>query len=191
MPEPNFSLEVPSLARLPAYMEALARGWSPNNIRDVSAEQLEAIRVDPPRFVASLLEQSGTIRMPNGSEVPKLPSRMRWMWDGEFCGSIGLRWQPGTDALPEYVLGHIGFAVVPWKRGRGYSARALRLMLPEARAVGLARIELTTEPGNIASQRTIESNGGRLVSEFVNPLYGPQPKLRYVIDLANDHSSRH
>jgi hypothetical protein len=29
------------------------------------------------------------------------------------------------------------------------------------------------------------------VSEFVNPLYGPQPKLRYVIELANDHSSRH
>ena len=55
------------------------------------------------------------------------------MWDGEFCGSIGFRWQPGTSTLPPYVLGHIGYAVVPWKRGRGYATQALALLLPEAR----------------------------------------------------------
>jgi predicted acetyltransferase len=59
----------------------------------------------------------------------------------------------------------------------------LALMLPEARAVGLERVEITTEPDNFASRRTIERNGGRLVGEFVNPIYGPEPKLRYVIDL--------
>jgi predicted acetyltransferase len=189
MPEPNFSLEVPSLACLPAYTQALARGWSPNNIRDVSAEQLEAIRVDPPRFVASLLEQSGTIRMPNGSEVPKLPSRMRWMWDGEFCGSIGLRWQPGTDALPEYVL---GISASRWCRGSTIAAMPRTpcgSCCPRRGPLALSRAD--DGAGEYRLRLTIESNGGRLVSEFVNPLYGPQPKLRYVIDLANDHSSRH
>jgi len=41
------------------------------------------------------------------------------MWDDEFAGSIGFRWQPGTSALPPHCLGHIGYAVVPWKQGRG------------------------------------------------------------------------
>jgi predicted acetyltransferase len=184
----HFTLETPSLARLPAYAEALERGWSPNNVRDVSGEQLALIRADAAGFIASLLSQRGTITLPDGSQVPKLPSRTSWMWDGEFCGSIGLRWQPDTDALPPHVLGHIGFAVVPWKRGHGYAGRALSLMLPEARVVGLNHVEITTEPDNFASRRTIERNGGRLMGEFVNPIYGPEPKLRYVIDLADASS---
>ena len=28
--------------------------------------------------------------------MPRLPSYRLWMWDGEFAGSISLRWQPGT-----------------------------------------------------------------------------------------------
>ena len=27
----------------------------------------------------------------------------RWLWDGEFAGQIGLRWQAGTDALPAKI----------------------------------------------------------------------------------------
>ncbi len=175
----------PSLAHLPGYAEALARGWSPNNVRDVSAEQLDAIRKDREAFVAELLSQAGTVRLPDGTEVQKLPNRVRWMWDGAFAGQIGLRWQPGTDALPDHVLGHIGFAVVPWKRRQGYATRALAAMLPMARDVGLKRVEITTDADNRASQRVIEANGGRLIGAFVNPQFGSEPKLRYVIDLAD------
>jgi predicted acetyltransferase len=179
-----FQLLEPSLAHLSGYADALARGWSPNNVRDVSAEQLAAIRVDREAFVAELLSQTGTVRLPDGTEVPKLPSHVRWMWDGAFAGHIGLRWQAGTDALPDYVLGHIGFAVVPWKRRRGYATRALAMMLPVAREVGLKRVEITTDTDNRASQRVIEANGGRLIGEFRNPRFGTKPKLRYVVDIA-------
>jgi predicted acetyltransferase len=174
----------PNLEGLSAYTEALARGWSPNNIRDVSREQLDAIGADRQRFVAELLSQAGTVRLPDGSEIPKLPNRVRWLWDGEFAGHIGLRWQAGTDALPDYVLGHIGFAVVPWKRRRGYATEALAQMLPVAREVGLKQVQITTDTNNLASQRVIEANGGRLVGESINPRFGTEPKLRYVIDLA-------
>ncbi len=56
-------------------------------------------------------------------------------------------------------------------------------MLGEARSAGLARLQITTDPDNRASQRIIEINGGRLVEEFVNERYGPGLRLRYVIDL--------
>ena len=75
---------------------------------------------------------------------------------------------------------------MPWKRRRGYATEALARMLPVARDVGLKRVEITTDTSNTASQRVIEANGGRLLGEFVNPRFGTQPKLRYVIDLAGE-----
>jgi predicted acetyltransferase len=179
----TMQLVEPALEHLTSYAAALATGWSPNNVTNVSAEQLAAIREDPAAFIAGLTRQGGTIALPDGTEVPKLPFIARWMWDGDFCGSISLRWQAGTDALPLHVLGHIGYAVVPWKRGRGYASKALRQILVEARAGGLDRLEITTDPDNIASQRVIEKNGGRYLDTFVNESFGPEPHLRYVVDL--------
>ena len=120
----------------------------------------------------------------DGTSVPRLPGYRRWMWDGEFCGSIGLRWQRGTEALPPYCLGHIGYAVVPWKRQRGYATQALREVLRDAAVEGLRYVELTTEPDNLVSQRVIETNGGVFVEEFTAPPgLGSKRGLRYRIAL--------
>jgi predicted acetyltransferase len=81
------------------------------------------------------------------------------------------------------VLGHIGYAVVRWKRGRGYATQALREILLEAKAVGLGRVEITTDPDNTASQRVIERNGGKYIDTYVNEHFGPEPHLRYVVEL--------
>lgn len=106
------------------------------------------------------------------------------MWDGEFCGSIGLRWQPGSSELPPYVLGHIGYAVVPCKRGRGYATRALQLLLPQAKLEGLDYVTITTQPDNVASQRVIRANGGVLIGAFrESEQYGGYEALRFRIDL--------
>jgi len=125
------------------------------------------------------------ITLPDGPTVPRLPGFRRWLWDGEFCGSIGLRWQPGTTALPPHCLGHIGYGVVPWKQGRGYAKAALGQLLPEAKAVGLPRVEITTDLDNTASQRVILAYGGVLVEQFNKPpQFGGGPGLRFRIALA-------
>ena len=109
------------------------------------------------------------------------------MWDGEFCGSIGFRWQRGTEALPPFCLGHIGYAVVPWKQRRGYATLALREMLHAARAEGLRYVEIDTAVTNIASQRVIETNAGVLVEEFITPAaLGSICESRYRVYLRKD-----
>ncbi len=182
-------LLVPALAQLDAYADALRRGWSPDNVRlEVAArEELARISADPAAFVASMEDReakAGPITLPDGSQVARLPGYRRWMWDGDFCGSIGFRWQPGTTALPAHCLGHIGYAVVPWKRQRGHATRALALLLPEARKEGLDHVELTADLDNLPSQRVITANGGVLVKRFrKEPAYGDAEALLFRIAL--------
>ena len=183
-------LLVPAIPELDSYADALRRGdFFPDNIRrEVSArEELAKIAADPAAFVASLDDReakAGPVTLPDGSTVKRLPGYRRWMWDDGFCGSIGFRWQPGTSALPPYVLGHIGYAVVPAKRGRGYATKALAMLLPEARKEGLDYVELTTDADNIPSQKVITSNGGTLVERFdKGDAYGGGETLRWRIVL--------
>jgi predicted acetyltransferase len=186
----------PSEPHLPGYVAALERGWSPDNVRGAQAakEELERIEADPAAFLASQVDREAKgppVTLPDGSQVARLPGYRRWIWDGEFCGVIGLRWQPGTNALPEHCLGHVGYAVVPWKRGRGYATAALRALLPDVRRDGLAWIEITTDPTNVASQRVIVANGGRLVERFVKPpQFGSVDGLRFRIDLDEGEARR-
>jgi predicted acetyltransferase len=59
-------------------------------------------------------------------------------------------------------------------------------MLDEARAEGLAYVELTTDLDNPASQRVILANGGRVIEQFEKPAqYGSGlQSLRYRIVLS-------
>jgi predicted acetyltransferase len=179
----------PDLEHLPGFLSALERGWSPDNLRgaEASAEILVQAAEDPVALVGSMDDpeaKAGSIRLPDGSEVERIPGFHRWLWDGEFCGDIGFRWSPGTAELPPHVLGHIGYAVVAWKRGRGYASRALGLLLPEAAAMGMPWVELTTDADNIPSQKVILNNGGYLLERFRKPAaYGGAESLRYRIDL--------
>ena len=175
----------PGTQYLRGYIAALECGWSPDNLRGAVArvEELERIAADPERFLASQVDREATgepIVLLDGSTVPRLPGYCRWIWDGEFCGVIGFRWKPGTEALPPHCLGHIGYSIVPWKRGRGYATRALRELLPEAAAEGLRYVEICAEADNMASRRVIELNGGVLVEEFVTlPSLGSRLEVRY------------
>jgi predicted acetyltransferase len=179
----------PTLAHLPQYVEALKRGWHGDNTRGADAikDDLVAIEEDAARFVAlqTDLEAKGPgFTLPDGTVVPRIPGYRRWIWDGEFCGIIGFRWQDGTHELPPTCLGHIGYSVVPWKRRRGYATAALGMILRDAPKRGLKYVEITTDPDNLGSQRVIVANGGVLHERFTKTAHhGGTEGLRYRIHL--------
>jgi predicted acetyltransferase len=185
----NMQLVWPTLEHLPSVVAALKSGWSADNVRGAAAaaEELARIEADPAAYIASLVDRQATggpVTLPDGSRVQRIPGFRRWMWDGSFCGVIGFRWQPGTEDLPPHCLGHIGYAVVPWKRNRGFATQALRGTLPLAKAEGLRYVEVTTDPDNLASQRTILKARGVLHEAFTKPAsFGGTPGLRYRIAL--------
>jgi len=177
-------LVVPAAAYLDGYVDALERGWSPDNLRPERAnEELLAIGEDASRFLAGLTDREAKgdpVKLPDGSLAPRLPGYHLWMWDEGFCGSINFRWQRGTEELPPHVLGHIGYSVVPWRQRLGHATRALGLMRERVHAEGLRYADITCDEDNVASRKVIEANGGCAIARFRKPeSWGGKPSLRY------------
>jgi len=122
----------PAEPYLSSYVHALEEGWSPDNLRpEAAGEQLARIAEDRARFLTEQIDREAKgppVILPNGKAVQRLPGYSRWMWDGEFCGSISFRWQPGTADLP---------AVLPrahWLFGRRLETQ-IRIRNPSAEVV--------------------------------------------------------
>jgi RimJ/RimL family protein N-acetyltransferase len=73
----------------------------------------------------------------------------------ELLGSVAMR-------MLRFSTGHIGYWVAPAARGRGIATTALKTLSRWAvEDLGLKRLELMTDPENIASQRVAKKAGFR------------------------------
>jgi predicted acetyltransferase len=119
-----------------------------------------------------------------GENLPAsyVASTFLFAFDGpRIVGRVSLR--PELNDFLRRVGGHIGYAVVPEFRRRGYATAMLRQSLEIAhRDFGLDRVLLTCDDDNVGSIRTIEKNGGVLEGVITGPDLA-KPKRRYWIEL--------
>ena len=76
--------------------------------------------------------------------------------------------------------GHIGDGVRPSERRKGIATKMISLALKECRKLGINKVLMVCDKGNIGSAKSIENNGGILENEVVVDGVVEQ---RYWIDL--------
>lgn len=91
----------------------------------------------------------------------KVPQSTYWLYaDGRPVG-VGRIRHFLTDKLREEG-GHIGYAIAPDARGRGYGKILLRELMKEAGKLGIDRALITVNNDNAASIKVALANGGRI-----------------------------
>jgi predicted acetyltransferase len=125
-------------------------------VDDVDAQAL----VDPEAFGGYVARVLGERALVDGCGW-FVPMTTLWWVEGErFLGRLAIRHRL-TPAL-EKAGGHIGYDVRPSARRLGHATAMLSQALPVARSLGISEALVMCDRTNIASQRAIEANGGRL-----------------------------
>ena len=106
-------------------------------------------------FIKKLLGEAEGTFLPEGY----VPHTVYWLVDGKkWLGWLDIRHRLNKHL--EEVGGHIGYAIRPSERGKGYGNKILELALPEAKKLGIADVRITCNVDNIPSAKVIEKNGG-------------------------------
>lgn len=98
--------------------------------------------------------------------------------DGVVVGRSSIRFE--LDHFLRTFGGHIGYAVRPGFRRRGYATEILRQSVEVARARGISPVLVTCDDDNVGSRQVIESGGG-VLENVVAQNRGMPPKRRYWI----------
>lgn len=80
--------------------------------------------------------------------------------DAQLVGRVSIRHEL-NDHLRNFG-GHVGYAVGPQFRRRGYATEILRQSVARLAGLGVAQVLVTCDEGNTASVKTIEACGGVL-----------------------------
>jgi predicted acetyltransferase len=181
MMDDRAELVAPSLRHARSYVAALREGFRRGAQERASEQRIGQIEADFATYIEAVTDQTGSVRLPTGQIVPKVPFSVFWLVEGdEFIGETHLRRQ-----LNDYLLkegGHVGYGIRPARQRQGYGRLILALALEECRRLGLRRVLVTCLQDNVASARIIEANGGELENVIADPA-GRGPLRRYWITL--------
>ncbi len=168
-------LKAPSVEYRDSYLAALKEYTSTGQPFD------EGIRDPGKDFNFNNLLQDLKDESKGPTSNNQVPQTTLWIVDkGGYAGRVSLRHPLNADLLRRG--GNIWYGVIPSKRDRGYAKKALELILPKARALGLTKVLLTCDSTNIPSRKIIEENGGVLENEVANG-EGKPNILRFWIEL--------
>jgi predicted acetyltransferase len=84
--------------------------------------------------------------------------------DGKVLGAVNIRHRLNPNLLERG--GHIGYGIRPSERRKGYATQLLYLALQKAKGMGLDKVLVTCDRGNVGSAKTITNNKGVLESEI-------------------------
>ncbi|MFD0682572.1 MULTISPECIES: GNAT family N-acetyltransferase [unclassified Paenibacillus] len=118
---------------------------------------------DFPAMLQFLSEEAKEELLPEGW----VPASTYWLMDtaNKVVGAVNIRHR-----LNEKLLnsgGHIGYGICPSERRKGYATLLLSLALQQTAELGLQKVLVVCDKGNIGSERTILKNGGVFESEFI------------------------
>ncbi|SCG54242.1 GNAT family N-acetyltransferase [Micromonospora coxensis] len=173
MPE----LIAPAVRLHAAWLEAHDE-WGPGRHEDGFGLRPSDEVHSPAGFAAWVARLAGESDPTRPLDTGRVRCTYRWIVEGDrVLGGIALR-----HGLDDVLLriGHIGYGIRPSARRQGLATWALGRMLGEARTLGLDRVLVVCEAGNVASARTIEHHGG--VREDSRDSE-PGPVRRYWIEL--------
>ena len=89
----------------------------------------------------------------------KVPSTTFWLYADGIPVGFGSVSHCLTETLRK-AGGNIGYGIAPAFRGKGYGKELLRLLLNEAKEMGIDKVLVTILLDNIASQAVAIANGG-------------------------------
>jgi len=146
----------PSVAYAETFVEALREFHDEGYFVYQDTDEIVA---DFPTFVDQLLTDE--TREPTADRVPETHY---WLIRSDrgtdtFVARGSIRHEL-TEHL-RHIGGHIGYAVRPSERRKGYGTEILRLMLPEAKRLGINPVLITCDADNLGSRKIIEHNGGQ------------------------------
>ena len=164
MTEQHLALTRPCVELVSDYV-ALIREFEAMGEESFRMRPAGAIARDHEGFIRGTLDEEKGIDLAPGL----VPQTTFWLVrDGERIVGEGRLRHRLTSSLEQFG-GHIGYAIRPGERRKGYGTLILALTLVEARTLGMDRVLVTCDPANIGSARIIQKNRGHQTSDGQRP----------------------
>ncbi|MFL0251074.1 GNAT family N-acetyltransferase [Clostridium neuense] len=109
----------------------------------------------------------GNFELSKGTNLSSryVPQTIYWLYVDYRPVGMGKLRHSLNDSLKK-VGGHIGYAIRPSERGKGYGNIILRELLKRAKEKGIDKVFITCIESNIPSRKIIEINNGKLQDIF-------------------------